>query len=173
VLKGYRAFLFQASLLNLTVAFILGAAFSTVVESLAEDVIMAPIAGFLGFEQVADWRLGGIAIGSFLAALLGFVAIATVLFVIVSAVGKLQGRDPGDAGVGGLRRDHPSPRDPRRAAQPAARLRRHRDWYEPFRPTTRSVLPNRDNAGCAGARPRLAARDYSVASGAELRGRVA
>ncbi|MGH8932164.1 MAG: MscL family protein [Egibacteraceae bacterium] len=95
--KDYRAFLFQASLLNLAVAFILGAAFSSVVQSLAEDVIMAPIAGSLGFDQVADWTLGGVAIGSFLAALLSFVVIATVLFVIVRAVSKLQGRDPGDA----------------------------------------------------------------------------
>jgi large conductance mechanosensitive channel len=97
MLREYKAFLLQANLLNLAVAFILGAAFSAVVQSLAEDVIMAPIAGALGFEQVAAWKLGGIAIGSFLAALLSFVVIATVLFVIVRAAARFQGRNMGEA----------------------------------------------------------------------------
>ncbi|MGH8905532.1 MAG: large conductance mechanosensitive channel protein MscL [Egibacteraceae bacterium] len=99
MIKEYKAFLLRSNLLDLAVAFILGAAFSTVVESLARDVIIAPIAGILNFDDVAQWKVGGIAIGSFLAALLSFIVIATVLFFIVRAAARLQSRSEDTAGA--------------------------------------------------------------------------
>ena len=71
-------------------AFILGAAFNAVVQSLANDVIMAAIAGLVGLDNVAQMKIGAIAIGKFLAALLSFVIIATVLFLIIQAAKRFQ-----------------------------------------------------------------------------------
>jgi large conductance mechanosensitive channel len=99
MLEEYKKFLFRSNLIDLAVAFILGAAFNTVVQSLAKDVIVAPIAGMLQFRDVAQWKVGGISIGSFLAALLSFVVVATVLFVIVKAAAHFQRPHPQDIPV--------------------------------------------------------------------------
>lgn len=94
MLEEYKRFLFRGNLIELAVAFILGAAFNAVVQSLAEDVIIASIARLLQFDNVAQWRVAGIHIGSFLASLLSFVVVATVLFVMVQAATRFRGREP-------------------------------------------------------------------------------
>ncbi len=85
MLAEYKAFLFRGNLLDLAVAFILGAAFNAVVQSFASDVIMAGVADLVGFDDVAAMKVGPVLIGRFLATLLSFVIIATVLFAIIKA----------------------------------------------------------------------------------------
>ena len=86
----YKAFLFQGNLLEVAVAFILGISFNTVVTALAENVIMAPIADALGFDEVAEWTIGGVQIGVFIAAVLAFIVVATVLFFLMKAASKFR-----------------------------------------------------------------------------------
>ena len=88
MLKEYREFLFRANLLDLAVAFVLGVSFSAVVGALSNDVIMGTIAGVLDLEGVAGLRLGPILVGTFVAALLTFVIVATVLFFLVRAASR-------------------------------------------------------------------------------------
>ena len=88
MLREYKEFLFRGNLLDLAVAFILGAAFNAVVQSFANDIIMAAIAGLVGLDSLAEMKLGPMLIGSFLAALLSFVIIATVLFAIIKAASR-------------------------------------------------------------------------------------
>ena len=90
MIQEYKAFLFRGNLLDLAVAFILGAAFNAVVQSLANDVIMAAVAGVIGLDDVEAMAAGPVLIGRFLAAVLSFVIIATVLFVIIKAAAKFQ-----------------------------------------------------------------------------------
>jgi large conductance mechanosensitive channel len=90
MLKEYKEFLFRGNLLDLAVAFILGVAFTAVVKSLANGVIMAGIAGLVGLDGVADIKWGTIKVGQFLAALLNFVIVATVLFFIVRAASRFE-----------------------------------------------------------------------------------
>ena len=90
MLKEYKEFLFRGNLLDLAVAFILGAAFAAVVSSFATDVIMEPIAEQLGVNNVGAMEGAGIKYGLFLAALLNFVIVATVLFFIVRAAKRFQ-----------------------------------------------------------------------------------
>ncbi len=92
--KEYRAFLFRGNLLDLAVAFILGAAFNAVVQSLANDVIMAAVAGWLDLSDVEELRLGAVQIGLFLSAVLSFVLIATVLFFLVRAAQRFDRPPP-------------------------------------------------------------------------------
>ena len=95
MIKEYKEFLFRGNLLDLAVAFILGAAFNAVVMSLANDVIMAAVAGLFGIDNVAAMAAGPVQYGLFLAALLSFVIIATVLFMIIKAASRFQ-RPPVD-----------------------------------------------------------------------------
>jgi large conductance mechanosensitive channel len=90
MLKEYKEFLFRGNLLDLAVAFILGVAFAAVVSSFAKDVIMAAIAGLLGLDNVSAMEAGGVQYGLFLSALLSFVVIATVMFMIVRAAKRFQ-----------------------------------------------------------------------------------
>ncbi|HEV8381644.1 MAG TPA: large conductance mechanosensitive channel protein MscL, partial [Gemmatimonadales bacterium] len=48
MLKGFRDFLMRGNVIDLAVAVIIGAAFTKVVNSLVEDLIMPPIGVMLG-----------------------------------------------------------------------------------------------------------------------------
>lgn len=88
MLQEYKEFLFRGNLLDLAVAFILGAAFNAVVQSFATDIIMQAIAGLVGLNGIEAMTAGPMLIGRFLAALLSFVIIATVLFMIIRAASR-------------------------------------------------------------------------------------
>ena len=92
--QEYKAFLFRGNLIDLAVAFILGAAFNAVVQSLANDVIMATIAGWLDLEGVQAMTLGSVQIGLFLAAVVSFLVVASVLFFIVRAARRFERPTP-------------------------------------------------------------------------------
>jgi large conductance mechanosensitive channel len=93
MLKEYKEFLLRGNLLDLAVAFVLGVAFSAVVRALADDVIMGTIARYLDFEGLGDMTVGPVLVGTFLAALLTFVMVATVLFFLLRAAARFRPQD--------------------------------------------------------------------------------
>lgn len=92
--KEFRNFLFRGNLLDLAAAVILGAAFSRVVTSLVEGVltpVIAAVGGQPNFSSlVLDLGDGKIRYGSFLDAVIGFIVVAAVMFVILKAASKAQ-----------------------------------------------------------------------------------
>ncbi|HVM18680.1 MAG TPA: large conductance mechanosensitive channel protein MscL [Egibacteraceae bacterium] len=88
MLQEYKAFLFRGNLLDLAVAFILGVAFSAVVTTFTEGLIMNPIAAIFGDFTVDDLAIGPFLIGPFLNAVISFVIVATVLFFLMRAAAK-------------------------------------------------------------------------------------
>lgn len=92
VAQEFKEFLTEYKVIGLAVAFIMGAAITTLVQSLVNNIIM-PIVGVVipgGGWQTAVLMVGPIAIGwgAFLAALLNFIIIALVVFLIAKAVLK-------------------------------------------------------------------------------------
>jgi len=103
-LKGFKAFLLRGNVLDLAVAVVIGAAFTTVINSIVNGVIN-PIVGAFGTAALNDYTscLKGpcttvngvsrgilISWGSVLAALLQFVITAAVVyFCIMLPAGKL------------------------------------------------------------------------------------
>lgn len=90
----YKAFLLRGNLLDLAVAFIMGVAFSAVVTSFTDDVIgqlIAAIAGQPDFSQVG-LVLGDttIRIGAFLTAVVNFLIVASILFLLMRAASRFQ-----------------------------------------------------------------------------------
>lgn len=89
-MSGFRAFLLRGNLVELAVAFIMGAAFATVVTAFT-DMLLAAIARILGQDPDFDsWVLfaddngqHGIPFGSFLTALVAFLILATVVYFAV------------------------------------------------------------------------------------------
>lgn len=92
LLNEFKAFAFGGNLVDLAIGFIIGAAFATVVESLAKNVIgdlIAAIGGQPDLSQtVIHVRNGEIHIGSFLGDLLSFAIVAFVLLMLVKAFKK-------------------------------------------------------------------------------------
>jgi large conductance mechanosensitive channel len=89
MLREFREFALKGNLLELAVAFVLGVAFAAVVTSLVDDVIMSLVAAVFGKPDFSDLTFtigdGVVRYGSFLTALVTFLIIAWVLFVIVKA----------------------------------------------------------------------------------------
>lgn len=99
--KDFKAFMLRGDVLALAIAVIIGGAFQKIVDSLVMDVI-TPIIGMIGgnpdFSSIviggkvdpADPSkvVGGIMVGNFLNAVISFITIGFVLFMLVRAAGK-------------------------------------------------------------------------------------
>ena len=85
-LKEFMEFLREYKIIGLAVAFIIGVAATTLIKSLVDNIIMPVITPFIpgGGWQTATFSLGPIVIGwgAFLGAVINFIIIALVVFMI-------------------------------------------------------------------------------------------
>ncbi|GGB13762.1 large conductance mechanosensitive channel protein MscL [Puia dinghuensis] len=94
MLKEFRAFVMRGNVLDLAVAVVIGAAFSAIVSSLVGDVItpllLAPALKAAHLEDIDKLAWGAVKYGNFLAAVIKFVVIAFVLFLVVKFFQSLE-----------------------------------------------------------------------------------
>lgn len=108
MLNEFKAFISKGNVLDLAVGIIIGAAFTAIVNSLVSDLINPLIGLFTGgvdfsnlffamsteeFPSVAAAEAAGVAVfryGSFITAIINFLIIAWVVFLLVKAMNKLQ-----------------------------------------------------------------------------------
>ena len=87
MLKEFRDFLMRGNLVELAVAFVLGVAFAAVVNSFVNDLIMPIIAMIFGKPDFSDLTFtindAVFRYGSFITAVITFVAIAAAIFFFV------------------------------------------------------------------------------------------
>lgn len=101
VIKEFKAFISKGNLVTLAVAFILGATFAAVVTAFTSVVLSLVSAIFGGTAPFSDWKwcIGGtcggtkltgtpIPVGAFLNAVITFIIVAFVLFMIVKAYNR-------------------------------------------------------------------------------------
>jgi large conductance mechanosensitive channel len=90
----FKKFIMQGDLVAVAVAFILGLAFKTVVDSLVNNVIMPFIGAVFGKPSFDDLTLeigdGVIRYGLFINALINFLIIGATLFVVVKVYEKMK-----------------------------------------------------------------------------------
>lgn len=96
MLKEFKEFALRGNVMDLAVAVIIGAAFTGIVTSLVNDLI-TPILGILtgGIDFTGLMiKVGGAEImyGNFIQAVINFVIIAFVIFLMVRAINKLKDR---------------------------------------------------------------------------------
>jgi len=95
MLKGFKDFIMKGNVLDLAVAVIIGAAFTTVVNALVSAVLMPFISGLVGspnFDSFAVVTLNGnqIQFGVLLTAVVNFLLVAAaVYFAIVLPMNKM------------------------------------------------------------------------------------
>ncbi|MEX0755167.1 MAG: large conductance mechanosensitive channel protein MscL [Actinomycetota bacterium] len=100
MLKEFREFIMKGNLIELATAFILGLAFAAVVTAFTGvvlDSIAYVLGGDVSFDQLAVHRDGQPVIfyGLFITALVQFVLIAFVLFLVVKAYNRFRKETPG------------------------------------------------------------------------------
>lgn len=87
----FKTFILRGNVLDLAVGVIIGAAFQAIVTSLTDDII-SPLLGLFGgmnFDQYA-FTIGEVSIGygKFITAIINFIIMAFVIFLIVKLVNK-------------------------------------------------------------------------------------
>lgn len=100
-IKEFKDFINRGNLVELAVAFVLGVAFASLVESFVNDIVMqivAVIAGEQSFDRLTiDINDSEIRYGAFLTQVVNFLVVAFVLFLIVKAYNRFRrekGEDP-------------------------------------------------------------------------------
>lgn len=78
-MKGFKSFLLRGNLVDLAVAFILGASFNAVVTAFTQ--IIMDVIGLLGGKpDFDDVTIGPISVGAFITAAVSFLIVAAVLY---------------------------------------------------------------------------------------------
>lgn len=105
--KEFREFIMRGNVIDLAVGIIIGAAFTSVVNSLVNDIIMPPIGALMGgidfseiyinlsgtaYESLAAAQEAGAAtinIGLFINAVINFLIVGLAVFLLVRAVNRV------------------------------------------------------------------------------------
>ena len=98
MLKEFRDFVMRGNVIDLAIAVIIGGAFGAIITSLVNDILM-PLIGIMmgGVDFTAlTYQVGEavIAYGKFIQAIINFLIIAFVLFLIIRSINRLRKKEP-------------------------------------------------------------------------------
>lgn len=88
--KDFKEFAFKGNVIDLAVALVIGAAFTKIVTTLSEAVILPLVSKALPTGSYATWAPGGIKVGLLLAAIIDFFIIALALFLALGMIKRLR-----------------------------------------------------------------------------------
>jgi len=93
----FKEFALKKNVVELAVAVVIGAAFSSIVSSLVEDVItpliLTPVLKMAKAENFESLKWGAVTYGKFIAAVIKFFIVAFILFLIIKAMTKMQKKE--------------------------------------------------------------------------------
>ena len=88
--KEFKDFAMKGSVVELAVAVVIGGAFGNIITSLIEDIItpvlLQPALKAAGAANIQTWAPGGVLLGKFIAAIISFIVIAFVLFLVIKGM---------------------------------------------------------------------------------------
>jgi len=84
----FKEFINKGNVIDLAVAVILGGAFQKIVDSLVNDIIMPIIATLMNLDNIEKLAAGPFTYGKLLAAIIYFLLVALVLFMIIKAMNE-------------------------------------------------------------------------------------
>jgi large conductance mechanosensitive channel len=84
--RGFRDFVLRGNIVDLAVAFVIGGAFATVINSFVVDVL-SPLLGLLGMPELSSLTLdvgsAQVRYGAFLTAVIAFLMVAAAIYFFV------------------------------------------------------------------------------------------
>ena len=94
IVKEFKAFILRGNVVDLAVAVVIGTAFSAIVSSLVDHIItpllLTPALKAANLQDIDKLAWGAVKYGSFLAAVIKFIIIAFILFLIVKGFKSLE-----------------------------------------------------------------------------------
>ena len=93
-IKEFREFALKGNVIDLAVAVVIGAAFAAIVSSLVEDVVtpllLKPALEAAKVQDLDKLAWGAVKYGKFIAAVIKFVLIALVLFMLIRGINRMK-----------------------------------------------------------------------------------
>lgn len=115
MLKEFKEFAMKGNMVDMAVGIVIGAAFSAIVSSMVDDIIMPPIGMLLGNIDFSEWfvvlkegasagpyatvaaakEAGAVTwnLGLFINAIIKFVIVAFALFIVVKGINNLRRKE--------------------------------------------------------------------------------
>lgn len=94
MVKEFKEFAMKGSLIDMAVGIIIGAAVGKMVSTLVENILMPIIGVFMGGVNFQDLSItvgdAAIGYGAFIQAMIDFLIIAFVIFMILKAIAKMK-----------------------------------------------------------------------------------
>ena len=108
MIKEFKEFAMKGSLIDLAVAFVMGAAFTKVTTTFIDNMVM-PLVGLVQGKDLSEWKLVlkpesinetgkkvaevAIKYGDFISAFIQFVIVAFVMFLVVKTINKMKKKE--------------------------------------------------------------------------------
>ena len=93
MLREFREFAMKGNIVDLAVAVIIGGAFGAIISSLVDDVItpllLTPALDAMGAKDIGQLTWGTVKYGNFLAAVIKFIVVAFVLFLLIKGMNSI------------------------------------------------------------------------------------
>ncbi len=98
LIKEFKEFSIKGNVVDLAVGVVIGAAFTTIIKSLIEDVItplvLSPLMVAARIKNLSELTvLGTVKYGNFLAAIINFLLVALVLFLVIKGINKMRAKE--------------------------------------------------------------------------------
>lgn len=95
MMKEFREFAMKGSVVDLAIGVIIGAAFTGIVSSLVKDIItpliLKPALDSLNIADLEKYTvMGTVKVGLFIAAVLNFLIVAFILFLIIKGINRFK-----------------------------------------------------------------------------------
>ncbi|MFZ4557775.1 MAG: large conductance mechanosensitive channel protein MscL [Pseudanabaena sp.] len=108
-IRDFQAFILKGNVIDLAVAVIIGGAFGKIVTSLIEDIItpliLTPALQAANVQDLAKLQINGIKYGVFLAAVINFLVIAFVIFLIIRSFEAAKRKEKHEEAVAEIKPD--------------------------------------------------------------------
>lgn len=97
MLKEFKEFIARGNVIDMAIGIIMGSAFTAIVKSMVDDILMPIISGLtagINYEDiVVNIGGAGLRVGNFINAVISFLIIAFVMFVIVKTLNSIHKDD--------------------------------------------------------------------------------
>lgn len=104
MLEEFKAFAMKGNVVDLAVAVVIGAAFGKIVSSLVDNIIMPLVGILMGGVNFSGMSMqvgeAMVTYGVFIQAIVDFLIVAFVIFMVVKAINKAQGPKEEEAPAG-------------------------------------------------------------------------
>ena len=96
--KEFKEFAMKGNVVDLAVAVVIGAAFAAIISSLVDDVVtpllLTPALKAVAAQDLDKLTWGTVKYGKFLSAIIKFIVVAFILFLVIKAMNSMKKKEP-------------------------------------------------------------------------------